>query len=383
MTTVRGPAGTPRREATGLAAGWHTPAARPVGRRMRERVCRATTAAVVGLTACAPSPAERRAGEALWYMTNSERSVQSFLAHAGRIDIIAPQGYSLDSTGRLAGAIDPRIMQHARDARVRVMPLIMNEGFDQAVAHQLLDDRRSRQRALRTLAALCREEHLYGLQLDFEQVHVTDRALLSAFVADAAHAAHEAGCVLSVAVVPRENDDAGQTPHEAWMHRNWRGAYDYARLAAAADFLSVMTYAQHTRMTPPGAIAGKPWMQRSLDFIVGGGVPTEKISLGIPTYSQGWTRRPDSPSPAWTSRALSYTEAREMIDAGGGGRGWSEAEEEEVAVQNGPGTRTQLAISDARSFQARTQLVRAYRLRGYSAWVLGTEDPGVWARAHP
>jgi spore germination protein YaaH len=37
-----------------------------------------------------------------------------------------------------------------------------------------------------------------------------------------------------------------------------------------------------------------------------------------------------------------------------------------------------LWIEDARAFEAKLELVRKYKLRGYSVWVLGTEDPAVW-----
>jgi spore germination protein YaaH len=33
---------------------------------------------------------------------------------------------------------------------------------------------------------------------------------------------------------------------------------------------------------------------------------------------------------------------------------------------------------DARTFAARLPLVSQYKLRGYSVWVLGFEDPKVW-----
>jgi spore germination protein YaaH len=35
-------------------------------------------------------------------------------------------------------------------------------------------------------------------------------------------------------------------------------------------------------------------------------------------------------------------------------------------------------MPDARSFQARYDVVKQYGLRGFSSWVLGSEDPKVW-----
>ena len=45
------------------------------------------------------------------------------------------------------------------------------------------------------------------------------------------------------------------------------------------------------------------------------------------------------------------------------------------------GVNEHLWIEDARAFAAKLELVRKYKLRGYSVWVLGTEDPAVWQTA--
>jgi spore germination protein YaaH len=37
-----------------------------------------------------------------------------------------------------------------------------------------------------------------------------------------------------------------------------------------------------------------------------------------------------------------------------------------------------LWIEDARSFMAKLAIVKTHNLRGYSVWVLGTEDPEIW-----
>jgi spore germination protein YaaH len=37
---------------------------------------------------------------------------------------------------------------------------------------------------------------------------------------------------------------------------------------------------------------------------------------------------------------------------------------------------------DTRAFMAKLELVKKYKLRGYSVWLLGDEDPALW-RALP
>src|SRR5262245_21751931 len=94
--------------------------------------------------------------EALWYMVGSESSIQSFLAHADRISIVSPQVFFMDSTGAITGAVDRRVVDRARERGVKLVPLVMNPGFDQPLFHRVLTVPDARARAIRNMTALCR-----------------------------------------------------------------------------------------------------------------------------------------------------------------------------------------------------------------------------------
>src|SRR5512141_339895 len=81
------------------------------------------------------SPAAAQKLEALWYSVPSEESTQSFLAHAGQISIVSPQVFSIDSLGVISGSVDPRVIAKAHEKGVKVVPLVMNPGFDQPTIH--------------------------------------------------------------------------------------------------------------------------------------------------------------------------------------------------------------------------------------------------------
>ena len=137
------------------------------------------------------------------YSTGSEASTRSFLAHANQIAIVSPQVFTLDKTGAIHGHIDQRLIDAAHASHVKLMPLVMNPGFDQAaVIHRVLTVPDGRRRAVRSLAALCRNQHLDGIQFDLENVNVRDREAFTAFVRESVDSVHRAGCTLSAAVVP-------------------------------------------------------------------------------------------------------------------------------------------------------------------------------------
>jgi spore germination protein YaaH len=320
-----------------------------------------------------------QAPERLWYATNDERSVQSFLAHADRISVVAPQSFSMDSIGLIWGQVDPRMVATARAKGVKLIPLIVNPGFDQSIFHRVLVTPESRLRAVRNITALCRDNKFDGIQFDFENVRVTDRDAFTSFSREVADSLHGVGCSLSAAVVPRASDYPGPTPYHKWIYDNWRGAYDYKALADVMDFLSLMTYSQHTRRTPPGPVAGYPWMEDVVKYVLGLGVPASKISLGLPSYSAWWYPTYDAQGGAhMAGGGLTYEAAIGILARNRVTPVWDDRQKEAYAFWQNDGINEFLFLEDARSFAARQTLVSQYKLRGYSVWVLGFEDPKVW-----
>jgi len=317
--------------------------------------------------------------EALWYSVDRDESTQSFLAHAGEISIVSPQVFTVDTLGVISGSVDPRVIARAHEKGVKVVPLVMNPGFDQPTIHRILTSPDVRRRTIENLVALCTRNHFDGLQFDIENVNVVDRDALTTFMRESANALHRVRCAVSAAVVPRTSDDPGPTSYHRWIYENWRGAYDYKALADDLDFISYMTYAQHTGGTPPGPVAGYTWMEDALRFVLSLGVPPEKISLGVPSYSDWWYPSYDPQSGArMRGNDISYATATGLLNRYGAKPVWDDRDKTAFAFWSNAGVNEFLWMEDARAFAAKVGLARKYKLRGYSVWVLGTEDPKVW-----
>jgi spore germination protein YaaH len=341
----------------------------------------ATWLVALGCVFGSGSAASAQTVERLFYYTDNENAWASLRAHIASIDIIAPGGYSVDEDGIVWGEIDPRVIRLAREHDVAVMPLIVNPGFDQEMLHRLLVDDAARARAVASMVELCRRHGHAGIQFDFENVSIADRDALTRFYQETADALHADGRRISIAVVHRPDELPGPTRYHKWLFRNWRAGYDLEALGRIGDFVSVMTYSQHTRRTPPGPQASVPWVtdviEHFLQFL-----PPEKLSLGIPTGSQHWyTSQEDRIEP---ERARSYSEnidhrrALGLIERYGAAVQWSEENQVPYAFYERGGTFEWIFLEDARSFRAKLELARTYRLRGFSVWVLGSEDPAIW-----
>jgi spore germination protein YaaH len=328
----------------------------------------------------APAQAAAPAGERLFYYVDGAASWQSFVAHADRIDVVAPQSYTVDSLGIVFGTVDPLLITLAREKGVRVMPLLVNESFHQPSLRRLLGDTVAQARAVRSLVELCRTHSYWGIQFDVENINLNDRDRFTAFYSRAATALHGAGFAISIAVVPRGSDDAIATGYGRFLQDSWRGAFDLAALAKVSDFVSWMSYDQHTRRTTPGPVAGLPWMREQLDFALRS-IPPEKLSLGIPLYGRHWFTRYDATSPDRANvghQAVGWTWGEHVAQRRNATLTWDAEQGTTWGHFAVGGTWEWVFLEDVRAFRAKLDLRGERRLRGISAWVLGQEDPRIW-----
>src|SRR6185503_7635631 len=138
-------------------------------------------------------PGGAQGGERLFYYVDREDSYRSLVAHIDQITVLGPQVYTVDSLGLVYGSLDRRVLQLAKSRGVKVMPLVVNEGFNQPALRRLLADTAARSRAIASLVELCRRNGYWGIQFDIENINIQDRDRFSAWFSDAAKALHSAG----------------------------------------------------------------------------------------------------------------------------------------------------------------------------------------------
>jgi spore germination protein YaaH len=317
--------------------------------------------------------------KSLFYLTSDPAGVQSFLAHAAKIDILVPAWYRVDSSGNTSGAPDPQVMAAAKAAHVPVMPIIVNPGFNQDDFHQLVAAPAARNKMIGYLVAECEKQGYIGIQFDFENIIETDRDALSTLVREAARALHAAGFQLSIATVPNAPGRAGEGAFSKWIFSNWRAAYDLKAIGAAVDLLCLMTYDQHTRYTPPGPVAGYIWTKENLDYALQF-VPEEKLSLGIPVYGYRWFAGDPGAqgNPSISAVTVGGGDVQTLLRAFHPDVQWDAADRSSWFYFYRDATREWVFYTDARTFKERYDLTAAAGVQGFCSWVLGKEDPAIW-----
>jgi spore germination protein YaaH len=318
---------------------------------------------------------------ALFYLTGSSEGIQSFLAHASKIDILVPTWYQVDENGLVSGGPNATVLAAAKAKGVPVMPILAM--FNKKGFHTLAGNPDA---LSRMNSALLREAKLHGysgFQFDFENVDYLDRDNLSAVTANTAHQLHTAGLQLTIATVPNAPGYPGQGGFSKWIFTDWRGAYDLAALAKSVDLICLMTYDQNTRWTMPGPVAGWGWTVDNLDYALKV-VPKEKLSLGIPLYGYHWytnaptTDKDGTEHPNVTADYISTPDVLRLAADYNGKPQWDAEDHNAFLFFYRDQLREWIFYTDKRTFQDRYELVKERDLQGFCSWVLGTEDPEIW-----
>ena len=309
------------------------------------------------------------------YYVNTDDGHASLFAHLNQIDVLSPAWYDANADGSITGYARRDVIDAAHANGVAIIPLVVNKDVDPDVGHTILADPGRRAALAQNLVNEAKTYGYAGFQLDFEQIPWTDRDLLTALVRDCATAFHLAGLNLSIAVIPRlSGDDTASGALLDYFHE-WSGAYDFAGLAKAADFLSFMTYDEHNGVTPPGAVSGTPWIRRALEFSMRG-VPPEKATLGLPTYYHDWTG-------VGSLTSSSYADAMILAQRHGATPVFDPTEEEMHFGYDAYRVHHELWIQSTDTLRRKLPLMYEYGLKGVSVWRLGFEDPSFWTLIPP
>lgn len=302
-----------------------------------------------------------------FYLTGDADSADSLAGHAAHVDLVSPQWFQIDAAGRLLAEVDVRLVDWARARRLRLMPLVLNQGFRPEIAKLALTDATVRKDVIAGLVDAGVRFRFHGFQLDLENVPAEVRPELTAFVRVLAGELRRRGMRLSLAVPVPLVSIPGSSGADPVNER--ARAFDYRSLARAADFLTLMAYDQHTSPGAPGPVAGGPWVEANLERLIAE-VPARRLMLGVPLYYRCWRGNKIVEGPSRAALELARSRgATVVMDATSREKTFSFEEQ---------GERVVVWLQDAESLRERLELVRRHRLGGYSAWRLGQEDPAAW-----
>ena len=290
---------------------------------------------------------------------------------AGALDEISVDWLQSRADGSVAAPkADASFVAEARktDCRVFVTLTDYDEAvhqFDPAISAAILATAKSRSRQVAAVANWCRDNHVDGVDVDWEALTAGQRDGYTTFVEELALRLHHDGRLIGVDVYPKSREPGG-----------WDGprAQDWQRLGRAVDQFRVMTYNYSGSWSEPGPLSPPAWMDKVLDFAETQ-VEPRKIVMGVGFYGRDWrgARTTD----------LIWADVRRIraADKPRASRGPSA----ELTLSYGrDGARHTAFFPDAKAIDAKLLMLLEQHpdIRGVYCWIMGQEDPAAWTVLH-
>ncbi|MEK3889248.1 glycoside hydrolase family 18 protein [Bacillus sp. FSL K6-3431] len=282
---------------------------------------------------------------------------------------ISPFVYTMKEDGGLSSLKDAEVIQAAHEMQIVPIMSITNFTAEEpgtTLAHTILSSTQLQDKLLTNITITMKEKGYRGLNIDFENVLQTDRELYNTFLQRTVNRLHPLGYFVSTAVAPKTSAEQKGLLYEA---------IDYAAHGKIVDFVFLMTYEWGYRLGPPQAISPLNQMKRVLDYAVTV-IPRNKIFMGFQLYARDWLLPHVKGMEAET---FDMQEAiRRAVKYGVTIQYDKTAQSPFYRYTDEQGRKHEVWFEDARSAQAKFNLVKDYRLNGISYWVLGYPFPQNW-----
>lgn len=323
---------------------------------------------------------EREAREPIWKPDNgkifltwehvfSRNPDTSKIGKLEGVNVVSPTWIHLThSSGKIKDNISKDYIEWAKDRGYKVWVLFSNS-FNPDMTHEFLSDALARERTIRDLIKLVKDNNMDGINIDFENVYLKDKEKLVQFIRELTPIFHENNLVVSIDVTIKSKSE------------NWSMFYDREALGEIVDYIAVMTYDEHWAASPiSGSVASIGWVERGMKGILEE-VPAEKLLLGLPFYTRVWIETPstkevnkmDVDSKAITMETVNNILRDEDII-----KLWDEEAGQYYAVYMKDNKLHKIWIEDEESLKIKTELVNKYNLAGVAAWRRGFETNNIW-----
>ncbi len=288
---------------------------------------------------------------------------------APHLTYLAPFSFQAQRDGSLKEPLLNDFPAIAKANNVILMMVITNQENDQfsdELGRILLNDMTIQNRFLNNIVATAKRLGFRDIHFDFEFLRPADREAYNNFLRKAKARFSAQGWLLSTALAPKTSRE---------QQGLWYEAHDYRAHGEIVDFVVIMTYEWGYSGGPAMAVSPIGPVRKVIEYALTE-MPASKIMMGQNLYGYDWTL----PFVQGTvARAVSPQQAIQI------------AANNNVPIQydmraqapffnyvDSTGKRHEVWFEDARSIQAKFNLVKELNLRGMSYWKLGLAFPQNW-----
>ncbi len=289
-------------------------------------------------------------------------TLSSYMAPTKSVNVVAPTWYWVnDNNGNMDKAATQSYVDTAHAMGVQVWAVVDNFNSQNLPDHSIflssLDSRTN------LINQLLEEQKTYGfdgINVDFEQVDVSYGPDYVQFIRELSIACRNNGIILSV-------DD--------YPSYDFNSFYDIKEQGVFADYVVMMGYDEHyAGSTEAGSVASIDYVTNAIKMALDDGVPANKLINAVPFYDRLW----------WTengvvrSEAHGMQETQDFLNAHGMVAEWNAAAGQNYAETTEGDTLIQVWVEDAKSIEAKLDVMHGFGIAGVGSWRLQFETPDVW-----
>jgi spore germination protein len=260
----------------------------------------------------------------------------------------------------------PAIARANQNTLMMVVDNQEEDQFSDELGRILLNDIAIQDRFLNNIVATAKKYGFKDIHFDFEFLRPADREAYNTFLRKAKARFQEEGWLMSTALAPKTS---------ATQKGEWYEAHDYRAHGEIADFVVIMTYEWGYSGGPAMAVSPIDQVRRVIEYALTE-MPANKIMMGQNLYGYDWTL----PFVQGTvAKAVSPQQAIEIAAANNVPIQYNtKAQAPFFTYTDAEGKQHEVWFEDARSIQAKFNLVKELNLRGMSYWKLGLAFPQNW-----
>ncbi len=261
----------------------------------------------------------------------------------------------------------PAIAEQYDVTMMMVVTNLENEQFSDELGRIILNDEAIQNRLLDNILQTADRLGFRDIHFDMEFLRPADREAYNRFLRKAAARIHERGYLISTALAPKTS---------ATQMGAWYEAHDYRAHGEIVDFVVIMTYEWGYSGGPPMPVSPIGPVRQVLEYALTE-MPASKIMMGQNLYGYDWTL--PYVSGGDYARALSPQAAIALAARENAAIQYDwQAQAPHFNYWDDSGAEHKVWFEDARSIQAKFNLMKELGLRGISYWKLGLPFPQNW-----
>lgn len=290
----------------------------------------------------------------------------------GKIEEVNLFSYALDKEANIINASKDKaqyqkVIKILDNSNIRIIPTITNDIIlkgsqnklkDPAIMHRILSDKQLRKRHIQQIISIVKEAGAEGVDIDYENININDKAAFSQFIKELAGIIHSQNKTLNVTVQQKTEDHQRSGP----------GAIDWREISKYADMITIMCYNYSSKISRPGPICPTFWLKDIIKF-ARSQIPVKKIRIALPLHGYDWSKK--------KTNSVSFKTAGKLIDKFKAKLKWDRESQTPYFSYYEKRIKHDVWFENNKSISAKIKLIKRYKIQHIAFWHLGILDPSI------